>query len=47
MDKNIKLHLGSGKRYLAGYLHIDISDHDHIDIKSSVDNLSEIENDTV
>jgi len=47
MDKNIKLHLGSGKRYLAGYLHIDISDHDHIDIKSSVDNLSGIENDTV
>ena len=43
MDKDLKLHLGSGKRYLNGYIHIDISDYDHIDIKTSVSDLKEFE----
>ena len=43
----MKLHLGSGSRYLEGYLHIDIADYEHIDIKSSVDKLYTIENGTV
>ena len=43
----MKLHLGSGSRYLEGYLHVDIADYEHIDIKSSVDKLDTIEDDTV
>ena len=43
----MKLHLGSGGRYLQDYIHIDISDHDHIDIKTSVDKLTSIEDDSV
>jgi len=43
----VKLHLGSGSRYLKGYLHIDIADYEHIDIKSSVDKLNTIDDDTV
>ena len=43
----MKLHLGSGSRYLKGYLHVDIADYEHIDIKSSVDKLNTIDNDTV
>tara|TARA_X000000368_G_C22880856_1_gene645225 strand:- start:342 stop:899 length:558 start_codon:yes stop_codon:yes gene_type:complete len=47
MDKNLKLHLGSGKRYLNGYVHIDISDYEHIDIKTSVSDLKEIDDNIV
>ena len=43
----MKLHLGSGSRYLEGYLHIDIADYEHIDINSSVDKLNTIDNDTI
>ena len=43
----MKLHLGSGSRYLKGYLHVDIADYEHIDIKSSVDKLNTIDDDTV
>ena len=43
----MKLHLGSGVRYLEGFLHIDIADYEHIDIKSSVDKLDKIDDGTV
>ncbi len=43
----MKLHLGSGSRYLKGYLHVDIADYEHIDIQSSVDKLNTIDDDTV
>ena len=43
----MKLHLGSGSRYLEGFLHIDIADYEHIDINSSVDKLNTIDNDTI
>ena len=43
----MKLHLGSGSRYLEGYLHVDIADYEHIDIKSSVDKLNTIDDDSV
>ena len=43
----MKLHLGCGKRYLEGFLHIDIADFDHIDYKSSVDRLPMIDDNSV
>ena len=43
----MKLHLGSGSRYLQGYTHIDISEHEHIDIKASVDKLDSLKDASV
>lgn len=35
-----KLHVGCGKVYIPGFIHIDLMDFDHIDHKRSVDDLS-------
>jgi len=35
-----KLHLGCGKVYIPGFIHIDLMDFDHIDYKIPADNLS-------
>jgi predicted SAM-dependent methyltransferase len=35
----MKLHLGCGKRYIPGFVHIDLADFPHIDFKQSVDKL--------
>ena len=40
----MKLHIGSGSRYLEGYIHIDIAEYDHIDITTSVDKLNSLKN---
>ena len=32
----MKLHLGCGKRYFPGWVHVDIADFDHIDYKSEI-----------
>jgi SAM-dependent methyltransferase len=43
----MKLHLGCGRKYIPGYVHIDIVPYDHIDHVSSIDNLSFIESNSV
>lgn len=43
----MKLHLGCGKRYIPGYVHIDAIDYPHIDHVATIDNLSFIGNDSV
>ena len=36
----VRLHLGCGKRYIPGFLHIDRDDYAHIDHRSGVMDLS-------
>ena len=43
----IKLNLGCWHRYIPGWVHIDLCDLPHIDYKSSIDDLSMFENETV
>ena len=47
MEKEIKLHLGCWKRILPGFIHIDLCDLDHIDVKTSVDDLSMFKDESV
>ncbi|MDD2882987.1 MAG: methyltransferase domain-containing protein [Rhodoferax sp.] len=42
----MKLHLGCGKRYIPGYVHIDAVDYPHVDHVCSIDNLSFIADDS-
>ena len=42
-----KLHLGCGERFLNGYTHIDIDQHDHIDFLRPIDNLEIFEDNTI
>ena len=43
----MKLHLGCGKRYIPGYIHIDAVPFEHIDQVCSIDRLEFLENDSV
>lgn len=43
----MKLHLGCGKKYIPGFIHIDLVDFEHIDYKRSIDDLSIFENNSV
>lgn len=42
-----KLHVGCGKVYIPGFIHIDLMDYDHIDHKRSVDDLGIFEDGSV
>lgn len=35
----MNLHLGCGRKYIKGFKHVDLQDFDHIDYKTSVDDL--------
>ena len=39
-DQRIKLHLGCGKRCIPGFIHIDLSDHPHIDHRFDIRDLA-------
>lgn len=42
-----KLHIGCGKVYIPGFIHIDAMDYPHIDFKRTADDLSIFENESV
>lgn len=43
----MKLHLGCGKRFIPGFVHIDAVDYPHVDHVATIDNLSFIKTDSV
>ncbi len=43
----MKLHLGCGKRYIPGFVHIDAIDYPHVDHVTTIDNLSFINDSSV
>jgi predicted SAM-dependent methyltransferase len=43
----MKLHLGCGKRYIPGYVHIDAIEYPHVDHVAAIDNLSFIPDNSV
>ncbi len=43
----MKLHLGCGKRFLPGFVHVDIQSFDHVNFVAGIDNLEFIESESV
>lgn len=43
----MKLHLGCGKRFIPGFVHIDAVEYPHVDHVATIDNLGFIGSDTV
>lgn len=43
----MKLHLGCGKRFIPGFVHIDAIDYPHVDHVASIDNLSFLPSESV
>ena len=43
----MKLHLGCGRKYIEGFKHVDLQDFDHIDYRTSVDDLNFAEDNSV
>jgi predicted SAM-dependent methyltransferase len=40
VNREIKLHLGCGERYIPEFIHIDLADYPHIDYKRDISDLS-------
>ena len=38
-NDGIRLHLGCGKRYIPGFIHVDLDDYPHIDHKANISDL--------
>ena len=47
MGREIKLHLGCGKKFIPGFIHIDLADYPHIDYKRNISDLSMFEDNSV
>lgn len=45
--KEVNVHLGCGKRYILGFIHIDLADYSHIDYKSDISDLPMFEDNSV
>lgn len=43
----VQVHLGCGKRYLPGFIHIDRDNYEHIDLHSCISNLSAFSEDSI
>jgi len=43
----VKLHLGCGKRYIPGFVHVDVVNYDHIDYLMNIDDLNVFQNNSV
>lgn len=43
----MKLHLGCGKRYIPGFVHIDMVDFPHIDYRQDISDLKMFENNSI
>ena len=46
-NKEIKLHLGCGEKFIPGFLHLDTRKFSHVDYVTSVDKLDMFRNDSV
>ena len=46
-SSKLNLHLGCGRRYFPGYVHVDIDSYPHIDYQEQLDNLHMFEDDSV
>jgi predicted SAM-dependent methyltransferase len=43
----LQLHLGCGKRYLPGFVHVDLDDFPHVDYRNNIDSLPMFNDETV
>ena len=45
--EEVKLHLGCGKKYIPGFIHIDLDDYPHIDYRHDISSLPMFANNSV
>jgi len=46
-NKKIQLHLGCGKKFIPGFIHIDLDDYPHIDYRHEISRLPMFKNNSV